>query len=113
MRHEDVGDEYQELVERFAVEFFERQVERFVDHFGRLPRDCDSVFLSGNPEAPEQMCPQEILSMVVAEARADTTLEFESPDVARAFAILVLLQMGLPQKDAGDARMGVGRFAVN
>lgn len=113
MHHEDVGDEYPEVVERFAVEFFERQLERFVERFGRLPRDCDSIFLTGDPEAPEPMCPQEIVALVVAEALADTTLEFDSPDVVRAFAILVLLQMGLSPEDAEDALMRVGRFSVN
>lgn len=109
----DVSADCQEAVEWFAEKIFERQLERFHDRFGRVPSKCDPVFFRAGTGGPEPLCALEILSSVTGEALEDECLEFDSPEGARAFGILVMMRMGLSPEAAEDAVLGRGRFALH
>jgi len=108
----DTGD-CREAVEWFAEEILGRQIERFHDRFGRVPKRCDPVFFCVEAERPEPLSAPEILSRVVGEAIEDPCLEFDSPEGARAFGILVMMHMGLPPDAAEEAVTRRGCFALH
>lgn len=103
---------YESTIEHFAEVVFDRQLHRFYERFGRIPKSCDPVFFQPEPDVPAPMCPPEILALVTGEAMADTHLDFTSEEGARVFAILVLMRLGLSTEDAEEALTQSGVFAL-
>lgn len=101
------------VIEAFAVTLLDRQLERFFDQFGRVPKRCDPVFFDVVDDGPSPMSAPEVLALVTGEAWANEQLELESMESARIFAILVLMRYGLPESGAEDAICGTGRFAIH
>lgn len=109
----NVLPQIESVVEAFATATFDRQLERFHDRFGRIPLGNDPVFFRPGLASPQPMSPQEILALVTGDALEGTVLPFDTVESAREFAILVLVQLGLPADDAEDARTRSGRFALH
>lgn len=99
-------------IRQFAEQLFDRQLSRFFDRFGRLPNGCEPVFFVHEEEAPMPMAAPEILALVVAETQSDSLLAFRSEEGVRVFAILVLMQLGLPVEGVEDALTGTGVFQL-
>jgi hypothetical protein len=50
---------------------------------------------------------------VIGHVLADSSLELRQVDIARPFAVLVLLRLGLPAVAAEEALNGAGRFVLH
>jgi hypothetical protein len=102
-----------DLVTAVAEKVMEIQALRFHAEFGRFPGKDEPIFFAELDGEPRPLPYPELLALVVGHVLGERTLGLDSIEIARPFAILVLLRLGLPAAAAEEALCGEGRFALH
>lgn len=85
----------EDMVTAIAQSVLHLQANRFHAAFGRFPQKSEPVFFVVGEDEPRPLPYQELLAMVVGYILGEPALGLERVDLARPFAILVLLRLGL------------------
>ena len=102
-----------DLVTAVAENLMELQAIRFHAEFGRFPEKSEPIFFVEREGEARPMPYPELLALVVGHVLGERTLGLDNIEIARPFAILVLLRMGLPAAAAEEALCGEGRFVLH
>jgi hypothetical protein len=103
----------EDMVTAVAENVMEVQALRFQAVFGRFPKKTEPIFFADGDGEPKPMPYPELLAVVVGHVLGERNLGLDRIEIARPFAILVLLRLGLPAAAAEDALRGAGRFVLH
>ena len=102
-----------DMVSAVAHSVMEVQALRFHAEFGRFPEKSEPIFFAEADGTPKPLAYPELLALVVGHVLGEKTLGLDNVEIARPFAILVLLRLGLPAAAAEEALCGEGRFVLH
>jgi hypothetical protein len=114
MHLERTREQYDDdVVTEVAESLLEVQAMRFHAVFGRFPERSEPVFFVAEESEPQPLPYPELLALVIGHVLAEPSLQLRQVDLARPFAVLVLLRLGLPAAAAEEALTGAGRFVLH
>lgn len=102
-----------DLVTAIAEGVLQIQANRFHAAFGRFPGKSEPIFFVVGEDTPKPLSCQELLAVVVGYILGVPGLGLDRVELARPFAILVLLRLGLSAMAAEEALRGEGRFVLH
>jgi hypothetical protein len=103
----------EDMVAAVAENLMELQAMRFQAVYGRFPKKTEPIFFADGEDSPTPQPYPELLAIVVGHVLGEKTLGLDRIELARPFAILVLMRLGLPAVAAEEALCGVGRFVLH
>jgi hypothetical protein len=102
-----------DMVSAVAHSVMEVQALRFHAEFGRFPEKSEPIFFAEADGTPKPLAYPELLALVVGHVLGEKTLGLDNVEIARPFAILVLLRLGLPAAAAKRPCAERARFVLH